>query len=142
MRWPARPQGPGVPLAAVWPPPASGGAGRWDRPRQPPVDTPFDCSIFATTPPAGSKNFVITVAWASVLPCSICEPYAAMMFQRAPPEVNGLGSSTCTPGLVRSSQVLIPFGLPLRTTNTTTELVTNPWVGPLVQLELTLPDFT
>ena len=49
-----------------------------------------------------------------------------MMFQRAPPEVNGLGVITSTPGLVRSSQVVMFFGLPLRTTNTTTESVTMP----------------
>src|SRR3954468_5063218 len=82
------------------------------------------------------------VACASVLPCWICAPYAAITFQRAPPEVNGFGSSTWTPGLTRSSHVLMPFGLPLRTTNATTEFVTKPCVGPLVQLELTSPAFT
>src|SRR3954447_2298017 len=54
-------------------------------------------------------------------------------FQRAPPEANGLGSITWRPGLIRSSQVLMFFGLPLRTANTTTELVTNPCSGPLSQ---------
>src|SRR3954449_5501999 len=49
-----------------------------------------------------------------------------MMFQRAPPEVNGLGVITWTPGLTRSSQVLMCLGLPLRTTRATTELVTMP----------------
>ena len=49
------------------------------------------------------------------------------MFQRAPPEVNGLGVTTWTPGLVRSAQVLMFLGLPLRTMNTTTELATMPW---------------
>ena len=49
-----------------------------------------------------------------------------MTFQRAPPEVNGLGVITSTPGLIRSSQVLMFFGLPLRTTSTTTESVTMP----------------
>ena len=48
------------------------------------------------------------------------------MFHLAPPEVNGLGSSTSTPSLTRSSQVLMFFGLPLRTMNTTTESVTKP----------------
>ena len=43
------------------------------------------------------------------------------MFQRAEPDENGLGVSTCTPGLVRSSQVSMCLGLPLRTMNTTTE---------------------
>src|SRR3954463_4951306 len=53
-----------------------------------------------------------------------------MMFQRAPPDANGFGSITWTPGLVRSSHVLMFFGLPLRTANTTTELVTMPLSGP------------
>ena len=48
------------------------------------------------------------------------------MFHLAPPEVNGLGTITSTSSLVRSSQFLMFFGLPLRTTSTTTELVTNP----------------
>ncbi len=49
-----------------------------------------------------------------------------MTFHRAPPEVNGLGSITSTPSSTRSSQVLIPFGFPLRTAKTTTEFVTIP----------------
>ena len=49
-----------------------------------------------------------------------------MVFQRAPPEVNGFGVTTWTPGLSRSSQVLMFLGLPLRTASTTTELVTKP----------------
>ena len=49
-----------------------------------------------------------------------------MMFQRAAPEENGLGVMTSTPGLVRSSKVLMFFGLPLRTTRATTESVTMP----------------
>src|SRR5918999_4162112 len=48
------------------------------------------------------------------------------MFHFAPPEVNGLGSSTSTSSVIRSSQVLMFFGLPLRTMNTTTDSVTNP----------------
>src|SRR3954447_10717450 len=56
-----------------------------------------------------------------------------MTFQRAPPEANGLGSITWRPGLIRSSQVLMFFGLPLRTAKTTTELVTKPLSGPLAQ---------
>ena len=44
----------------------------------------------------------------------------------APPEVCQLGMSTSTPGLIRSAQVLMCFGLPLRTVNTTTESVTMP----------------
>src|SRR4051812_37903551 len=49
-----------------------------------------------------------------------------MMFQRAPPDANGFASMTWTPGLISSSQVLMFFGLPLRTANTTTEFVTKP----------------
>src|SRR5659263_548863 len=49
-----------------------------------------------------------------------------MMFHLAPPDVNGLGSITSTLGFVRSAQVMIPLGLPLRTTRTTTDLVTKP----------------
>src|SRR5439155_5259811 len=54
-------------------------------------------------------------------------PSAAITFQRAPPEVNGFGVITCTPGLRRSFQLRIFFGLPSRTTKTTTERVTMPW---------------
>src|SRR5690348_6149314 len=49
-----------------------------------------------------------------------------MTFQRAPPEVNGFGVTTDTPGLTRSSQVRMCFGLPGRTTKTTTDFVTKP----------------
>src|SRR3954462_11996165 len=56
-----------------------------------------------------------------------------MTFQRDPPEANGFGSITWTPGLVRSSQVLMFFGLPLRTAKTTTEFVTKPCAAPLSQ---------
>ena len=55
-----------------------------------------------------------------------------MTFHFAPPEVNGFGVITSTPGLIRSSQVLMFFGLPLRTANTTTEFVTKPVVLVLV----------
>ena len=48
------------------------------------------------------------------------------MFQRAPPDVNGFGVTTWTPGLSRSFQPKIFFGLPSRTTKTTTEFVTMP----------------
>ena len=63
------------------------------------------------------------------------------MFQRAPPEVNGLGVTTWTPGLIRSAQVLMCLGLPLRTMNTTTELVTMPW-SVLSQPAATSPALT
>ncbi len=38
---------------------------------------------------------------------------AAITFQRAPPEVNGFGVTTWTPGLTRSSHVRMCFGLPV-----------------------------
>src|SRR6478735_2917382 len=49
-----------------------------------------------------------------------------MRFQRAEPELNGLGVTTPTSLLIRSSNDLTPFGLPLRTTRTTTESVAMP----------------
>ena len=42
------------------------------------------------------------------------------MFHFAEPELNGFGVTTCTPGLIRSSQPLIFFGLPSRSAKTTT----------------------
>ena len=57
-----------------------------------------------------------------------------MMFQRAPPEVNGFGVITWTPGLIRSSQVLMFFGLPLRVAMTTTESVIMPLYWSAFQL--------
>src|SRR5258705_12070331 len=59
------------------------------------------------------------------------------MFHLAPPEVNGFGVSTCTPGLIRSSQVLRFFGLPLRTPITATESVIMPLYWSLFQLAST-----
>ena len=44
-----------------------------------------------------------------------------MMFQRAEPELNGLGVTMPTSLVSRSSKEWIPFGLPLRTVITTTE---------------------
>src|SRR6476469_9476987 len=60
-----------------------------------------------------------------------------MTFQRAPPDVNGLGVITCTPGLSRSLHVRSFFGFPSRTTNTTTERVTIPFHLSLVQFAAT-----
>lgn len=65
-----------------------------------------------------------------------------MMFHFAPPEVCGLGVTTCTPGLTTSAQVRMFFGLPLRTARTTTELVTVPLVGPAAHPFATLPAST
>src|SRR5271167_4647240 len=65
-----------------------------------------------------------------------------MMFQRALPEVKGFGVSTPTPGLIRSDQPVMCFGLPLRTMITATELVTKPCVAFWFQLGETWPDLT
>ena len=65
-----------------------------------------------------------------------------MTFQRAPPEVNGLGVTTWTPGFTRSPQSRMCFGLPFRSTNTTTERVTIPCQRFLFQLGLTSFAFT
>ena len=64
------------------------------------------------------------------------------MFQRALPEVDGFGVITSTPGLIRSSQVVMFFGLPLRTTNTTTESLDMPLAGLASQLLETIPSLT
>ena len=67
---------------------------------------------------------------------------AAMTFQRAPPEVNGLGVMTSMPGLVRSSQVLMLLRVALAGhDDTTTELVTMPLYWVLSQLAATMPAF-
>src|ERR1700753_74909 len=65
-----------------------------------------------------------------------------MMFQRALPEVNGFGVSTCTPGLTRSDQFSMCLGLPLRTMITATESVTKPLVAFWFQLGETMPALT
>ena len=49
-----------------------------------------------------------------------------MTFHFAEPELNGFGVTIWTPGLTRSSQVLMCFGLPSRNANTTTESATMP----------------
>ena len=54
------------------------------------------------------------------------------MFHRAEPDEAGFGVMTSTPGLTRSSHVLMLSGLPSRTTNTTTDEVTMPLVVVLV----------
>ena len=48
----------------------------------------------------------------------------------AEPDVNGFGVTTLTPGLRRSSQPWMPFGLPLRTTNETSDVETKPPLPP------------
>jgi hypothetical protein len=64
------------------------------------------------------------------------------MFHFAAPEVNGFGVRTLTPGLSRSSHVLMFLGLPLRTTKVTTDVVTRPLFGPAFQSSATRPAFT
>ncbi len=49
-----------------------------------------------------------------------------MTSQRAPPELNGFGKTTSTPGFTRSSHVLMCFGFPFRSTKTTTDFETMP----------------
>ena len=61
-----------------------------------------------------------------VFPARSAPPYAAITFQRAPPDVNGFGVTICTPGFSKSFHVFSFFGLPSRTANTTTERVTIP----------------
>jgi hypothetical protein len=51
------------------------------------------------------------------------------MFHFADPDEDGFGVTIPTPGFTRSSQVLIPLGLPLRTTITTTDCVRTPLAG-------------
>src|SRR5258707_14622646 len=65
-----------------------------------------------------------------------------MTFQRAPPDVNGLGVITDTPGRRRSFQPLMCFGFPSRTTSTATESVTIPLYDCLFQLASTSPALT
>src|SRR3954447_12657832 len=59
------------------------------------------------------------------------------MFHFAEPEEPGLGVTILTPGLTRSSQPLMPLGLPLRTTIATTDWVTTPLLGPDFQSSAT-----
>src|SRR3979409_1051382 len=63
------------------------------------------------------------------------------MFQRALPDVDGLGVITSTPGLTRSSQPVMCLGLPLRVTSTTTESLTNPCWGFLSHALETTPSW-
>src|SRR4051794_1957662 len=62
-----------------------------------------------------------------------------MMSQRAPPELNGFGKTTPTPGFTRSSHVRMCFGFPLRSTKTTTDFETMPLYWPLSQVLATRP---
>src|SRR6476469_9433708 len=64
------------------------------------------------------------------------------MFHRAEPDEAGFGVMTSTPGLTRSSHVLMLSGLPGRTTNTTTDEVMMPFVLSWFQSSATLPSST
>src|SRR3954454_7540177 len=64
------------------------------------------------------------------------------MFHRALPEVEGLGVMTSVPGLIRSFQPVMCLGLPLRTTNTTTESLDIPLYELASQLLATMLSLT
>src|SRR3954464_10967587 len=64
------------------------------------------------------------------------------MFHFAAPDVNGFGVRTLMPGLSRSSQVWMFFGLPLRTMKLTTERETSPFVGVFAHVLSTRPALT
>src|SRR5437588_7292279 len=64
------------------------------------------------------------------------------MFQRALPDVAGFGVITSVPGLIRSSQPAMCFGLPLRTTSTTSESEGVPFDPTTSQLLETIPPLT
>src|ERR1700759_5118912 len=64
------------------------------------------------------------------------------MFQRALPDGEGFGVITSTPGLVRSSHPVMCFGLPLRTTSTTTESLEKPFCELASQSLATIPSLT
>src|SRR5437868_14280781 len=65
-----------------------------------------------------------------------------MTSQRAPPELNGFGNTTPTPGFRRSSHVRMCFGLPLRRTKTTTDVAGTPWCALAAQFLSTSFDCT
>src|SRR4051794_226642 len=91
--------------------------------------------VVATAPLAArlttwAKNCLrYAVASASLPPWARTCEYAARMFHFAEPEDAGLGVTILTPGLMRSSQPVMCSGLPLRTTMTTTDSDTRPFVG-------------
>src|ERR1700753_2123488 len=80
-------------------------------------------------------------AWL-LLPPSLLAAYGASRFHFAEPELSGLGVMTSTSGRSRSSQSLMFFGLPLRTTNDTTDPNGMPLVASLFQSLETLPALT
>ena len=83
-----------------------------------------------------------SAAWASVPPLAAMWPQAASAFHRAAPDEAGFGVTMPTPGLIRSSQPLMFFGLPLRTASTTIDDDTMPLFGPSFQLSSTRPAST
>src|SRR6516162_4386862 len=77
-----------------------------------------------------------------LLPPSLLTAYGASRFHLAEPELSGLGVTTSMPGRNRSSQSLMFFGLPLRTTSVTTDPHGIPLVASVFQALETLPAFT
>ena len=76
-------------------------------------------------PPSSTGTLANSLATNSRAPASSLPPLLRAHSPRRPGrcsgrcrEVFGFGTITCTPGLARSSQSLMPFGLPLRTRNT------------------------
>src|SRR6201986_5090331 len=80
-------------------------------------------------------------AWGS-WPPTLLTTYGASRFHFAEPELSGLGVMTSTPGRSRSSQSLMFFGFPGRTTSVTTDPKGRPLVASLPQSWETLPALT
>ena len=68
--------------------------------------------------------------------------YGASRFHFAAPELSGLGVMTSMPGLSRSSQSRMFFGLPSRTAKVTSEPNGSPFWAPAFQSSSTRPAFT
>src|SRR3984885_9398668 len=80
-------------------------------------------------------------AWES-RPPALLTTYGASRFHFAEPELSGLGVMTSTPGRNKSSQSLMFFGFPGRTTRVTTDPKGMPLVASLSQSFETLPALT
>src|SRR3954471_1438512 len=76
------------------------------------------------------------------LPPSLLAAYGANRFHLAEPELSGLGVTTSIPGFSKSSQSLMFFGLPLRTTSETTDPNGMPLVASAFQSLATLLPLT
>jgi len=82
-----------------------------------------------------------TPAWLS-RPPRLLTAYGASRFHLAEPELSGLGVTTSMSGRNRSSQSLMFFGLPLRTTSVTTDPNGIPFVPSVSHSLATLPALT